>query len=43
MAHPDFARAAAHITADNVRGLLMDLVDIASPTGREINVAHYLV
>jgi acetylornithine deacetylase len=43
MTHPDFARAAAHITADNVRSLLMDLVNISSPTGKEIGVAHYLV
>src|SRR5262245_59033335 len=43
MAHPDFDRAAAHITADNLRDLLMDLVSIPSPTGRESNVAQYLV
>ena len=43
MAHPDFARAAVHIGAENVRTLLMDLVDIASPTGQEIGVAQYLV
>jgi acetylornithine deacetylase/succinyl-diaminopimelate desuccinylase-like protein len=43
MLHADFARAAAHITADNVRALLMDLVDIASPTGKESGVAQYLV
>jgi acetylornithine deacetylase/succinyl-diaminopimelate desuccinylase-like protein len=43
MPHPAFAQAAAHISADNVRDLLIDLVDIASPTGQEIGVAHYLV
>ena len=43
MTHPDFAKAAAHITADNIRELLMDLVNIGSPTGKEIAVAHYLV
>jgi acetylornithine deacetylase/succinyl-diaminopimelate desuccinylase-like protein len=43
MPHPAFAKAVAHITADNVRDLLIDLVDIASPTGQEIGVAHYLV
>ena len=43
MTHPDFAKAVSHITADNVRGLLMDLVDIPSTTGNEIGVAHYLV
>ena len=43
MTHPDFAKAAAHITSDNVRDLLIDLVDIPSTTGKEIGVAHYLV
>jgi len=43
MTHPDFARAAAHITAEAVRDALVDLVDIASPTGHEAGVAHYLV
>jgi len=43
MTHPDFAKAAAHITADVVRDLLTDLVDIPSATGKEIGVAHYLV
>jgi acetylornithine deacetylase/succinyl-diaminopimelate desuccinylase-like protein len=43
MTHPDFAKAASHITADNVRDLLIDLVDIPSTTGKEIGVAHYLV
>lgn len=42
MTHPDFSKAATHITADAVRELLMDLVDIPSPTGKEIGVAHYL-
>jgi acetylornithine deacetylase len=43
MTNPDFARAAAFIDADGLRSLLMDLVDIASPTGREAGVAQYLV
>ena len=43
MAHPEFAKAAAQITTENVRTLLMDLVDISSPTGQEIGVAQYLV
>src|SRR5262245_66579420 len=43
MPHPDFAKAAAQITADNVRDCLADLVNIASPTGHEIGVAQYLV
>jgi len=43
MPHADFAKASAHITADKVRDLLVDLVNIASPTGKEAAVAHYLV
>src|SRR5262245_2553631 len=43
MTHPDFGRAEAHITVENVCDLLMDLVNISSPTGKEIGVAHYLV
>lgn len=42
MPHPDFAKAAAHITADTVRDCLVDLVNIPSPTGSEIGVAQYL-
>jgi acetylornithine deacetylase/succinyl-diaminopimelate desuccinylase-like protein len=43
MTHSDFAKAAAYITDDNVRDLLIDLVDIPSATGKEAGVAHYLV
>src|SRR5882672_7573023 len=43
MTHPDFAKASAHITAENVRDLLVDLVNIPSTTGQESGVAHYLV
>jgi acetylornithine deacetylase/succinyl-diaminopimelate desuccinylase-like protein len=43
MSHPDFAKAAAFISAESVRTLLMDLVDISSPTGSETGVAQYLV
>jgi acetylornithine deacetylase/succinyl-diaminopimelate desuccinylase-like protein len=43
MAHPDFPKAAAYISAETVRTLLMDLVDIPSPTGKESGVAQYLV
>ena len=43
MTHPDFARAAAHITVDGLLALLVDLVDIPSATGQEAEVAHYLV
>jgi acetylornithine deacetylase/succinyl-diaminopimelate desuccinylase-like protein len=40
---PDFEAAAKHITADAVSAALTDLVNIASPTGREAGVANYLV
>jgi acetylornithine deacetylase/succinyl-diaminopimelate desuccinylase-like protein len=43
MPHPDFAKAAAHVTTEAVRDLLIDLVDIPSPTGGELAVAQYLV
>jgi acetylornithine deacetylase len=43
MGHPDFARAAGHITAEAIRDALVELVDIASPTGKEAGVADYLV
>ena len=43
MAHPHFDQAVAHINAEDVRALLMDLVDISSPTGKEAGVAEYLV
>jgi acetylornithine deacetylase/succinyl-diaminopimelate desuccinylase-like protein len=43
MTKPDFAEIAAHITAESVRDLLIDLVDIPSATGKEIGVAQYLV
>jgi acetylornithine deacetylase/succinyl-diaminopimelate desuccinylase-like protein len=42
MTHPDFAKTSAHITAENVRDLLVDLVNIPSTTGQENGVAHYL-
>ncbi|MDP2239734.1 MAG: M20/M25/M40 family metallo-hydrolase [Burkholderiales bacterium] len=43
MAHPDYARAAQHITSEAVRDTLVDMVDIASPTGREGAMAEYLI
>ena len=43
MTNPDFADIAAHISAERVRDLLIDLVNIPSATGKEIGVAHYLV
>jgi acetylornithine deacetylase/succinyl-diaminopimelate desuccinylase-like protein len=43
MSRPDFAKAASYLTSEAIREVLMELVDIASPTGRESGVAHYLV
>jgi len=41
--HPEFARAAALIVAVAVRDTLVEMVDIASPTGREGDFARHLV
>ncbi len=41
--HPDHARAAALLTREAVRDALVEMVDIASPTGREGDFARYLV
>jgi acetylornithine deacetylase/succinyl-diaminopimelate desuccinylase-like protein len=43
MAHPDYARAARHVTPEAVTNTLMEMVDIASPTGREGELAKYIV
>jgi acetylornithine deacetylase/succinyl-diaminopimelate desuccinylase-like protein len=43
MMHPDFHKAVAYLISDTVRSLLMELVDISSPSGKEIGVAQYLV
>lgn len=43
MSHPDFERAARHITPEAVRDTLMEMVDIPSPTGREAALAKYIV
>jgi acetylornithine deacetylase/succinyl-diaminopimelate desuccinylase-like protein len=43
MSHPDFERAARHITPDGVRDTLMDMVNINSPTGGERGMAEYIV
>jgi acetylornithine deacetylase len=43
MTHPDYARAARHVTPEAVRDALMAMVDIASPTGREGPMAEFLV
>ena len=39
----DNARAVRHITPEAVRDTLMEMVDIASPTGREGAMAQYVV
>jgi acetylornithine deacetylase len=41
--HEDYERVARHITVDAVRETLMEMVDIASPTGREGALAEYIV
>ena len=43
MTHPDYSRAVKHITLDAVRDTLIEMVDIASPTGREGAMAECLV
>lgn len=43
MSHPDYARALRHITPEAVSKTLMDMVDIPSPTGREGELAKYIV
>lgn len=41
--HEDYERVARHITSDAVRDTLMEMVNIASPTGREGALAEYIV
>jgi acetylornithine deacetylase len=43
MSHPDYDRAVQHITPDATRDALLEMVDIASPTGREGEMAKYCV
>jgi acetylornithine deacetylase/succinyl-diaminopimelate desuccinylase-like protein len=43
MSHPDYMRAVRHVTLEAVRDTLMEMVDIASPTGREGDLAKYIV
>lgn len=43
MSHPEYARAARHITEKAVKDTLMEMVDIASPTGSEGALARYIV
>jgi acetylornithine deacetylase len=43
MIHPDYARAARHITDEAVRDTLVEMVNIPSPTGGEGALAQYIV
>ncbi len=43
MAHANFAALSQHITHDVIRDTLCAMVDIQSPTGRELGMAQYLV
>jgi acetylornithine deacetylase/succinyl-diaminopimelate desuccinylase-like protein len=43
MSHPNFTRAARHISAEAVTNTLVEMVNIASPTGREGALAEYIV
>jgi len=43
MLHEKFEDAARLVTSDAVRSVLMEMVDIASPTGSEVDMARYIV
>jgi acetylornithine deacetylase len=43
MTSVEFQRAESHITPENVRTALMDMIDIRSPTGHEAEMARYIV
>jgi acetylornithine deacetylase/succinyl-diaminopimelate desuccinylase-like protein len=43
MIHLQFSEAASHISAAGICDALVELVNIASPTGQEAGVAGYLV
>jgi len=43
MIQPDRDKAAAYITPDVVRRVLLDMIDIRSPTGSEAGMADYIV
>ena len=43
MLHEGFDDAARFITREAIRTVLMDMVDISSPTGGEIDMARYIV
>jgi acetylornithine deacetylase/succinyl-diaminopimelate desuccinylase-like protein len=42
MQHPDFDKANSHITAERLRQILCEMVDIPSPTGGELEMATYM-
>jgi acetylornithine deacetylase len=42
MSSADFQRAAAHVTPEAVRQVLLDMIDIRSPTGHEAGMASYI-
>ncbi len=39
----EFEKAAAYITTDLVRGTLTEMINIRTPTGREIDLARYII
>jgi acetylornithine deacetylase len=43
MTDPDRDKAASYITPDVVRQILMDMIDIRSPTGSEAGMADYII
>ena len=43
MIQPERDKAAAYITPDVVRRVLLDMIDIRSPTGSEAGMADYIV
>jgi len=43
MIHPQFSEVASHISAEGICDALVELVNIASPTGHEAGVAGYLL
>ena len=40
--HSEFAKIAEFIEPDRIRDTLAEMVDIASPTGRELGMAQFL-
>lgn len=42
MTHPDFHKAITYVTPEAVRDILIDMIDIRSPTGSEAGMATYI-